>query len=71
MDFTVDLACLHQRIVLADAHHMPVVQHDNLVGVAQGRGALGDDEERRFLGAADGRDYSIVRRALRSAASVA
>ena len=50
MDFAVDLACLHQRIVLADAHHMSVVQHDNLVGVAQGRGALGDDEERRFRG---------------------
>ena len=45
VNFTIDRAAVQQLGVTAKAHHMAVVQHDDLVCVLQTGGTLADDED--------------------------
>ena len=49
VDLLIDLTGFQQLLVCADAADLAVVQHDDLVGVADGGGALGDDEHRGLI----------------------
>ena len=45
-DLQVRRAAVQQLLVRTSAHHVTVVEHDDLVGVHDGRDALGYDNER-------------------------